>query len=558
MSRTGRQATGKGTGRDGGMRATYVQKIPTGIPGFEHVSLGGIPKGRTTLVAGTSGSGKTVMAVEFLWKGVKEFHDHGVFVTFEETPQDIVQNAKSFGWDLGQLVEQGQVAFVDASPSTDEKEVVGSFDFGALLARIEHAVKKVKAQRVVMDSISALFSQYGDEGIIRRELFRIGARMKSLQVTTLLTAERLSEYGSIARFGVEEFVSDNVILVRNILEEEKRRRTIEVLKFRGALHQKGEYPFTISAEGLNILPLSAIQLKAKSGTKRISTGDEELDRMCGGGFFSDSIVLVSGATGTGKTLTATTFVNQGCKEGERAILFAFEESREQLTRNAKSWGIDFDKWKKSGKLKIICLYPEVAGLEDHLLMMQREIGAFKPSRIAVDSLSALERTGSLKSFRQFVIGLTAYIKQKEVAGLFTNTTPTLMGGASITEAHISTITDSIILLRYVELHGGMRRGITVIKMRGSWHDKDIREYEINQSGIQIGEVFRNVEGIMIGTPRTVVQTEKEQLASVLGTGEQRSGAGAGRRGRGDGARRRGDEVGRQKRGGGIPPGSGRL
>ena len=495
----------------------YIQKIPTGIEGFEHVAMGGIPKRRTTLLAGTSGSGKTIMAIEFLWKGISKFNENGVFVTFEETPNDIVKNVKSLGWNLDRMEKEGKFAFVDASPAPEEKEIVGRYDFGALLARIEYAIKKVKAKRLAMDSISALFPQYGDEGIIRRELFRISARLKKIGITTLLTAERIAEYGPVARFGVEEFVSDNVMIIRNILEEEKRRRTIEILKFRGALHQKGEYPLTITNDGINVLPLSAIQLKQQSSTRRISSGNKDLDKMCGGGFFRDSIILISGATGTGKTLMTSTFVEAGCKRGERAIYFAFEESRQQLTRNALSWGMDFDKWEKSGKLKIICRYPEIAGLEDHLLLMKKEIEEFKPNRIAMDSLSAMERAGTIKSFREFVIGLTAHIKMKEVAGLFTNTTPSLMGGESITETHISTITDSIVLLRYVELHGEMTRAVTVIKMRGSWHDKEIREYDIDNHGIHIGEVFKDVENIMIGSPRTVLKTERDQMELLLGT-----------------------------------------
>ncbi|MCG8430790.1 MAG: circadian clock protein KaiC [Candidatus Omnitrophica bacterium] len=494
----------------------HVQKTPTGIEGFEHVSMGGIPKGRTTLLSGTSGSGKTIFAIEYLWKGAVNLNEPGVFVTFEETPKDIIKNVKSLGWDLAKLVADNKFAFVDASPAFEEKEIIGTYDFSALLARIEYAIKKVKATRVAMDSISALFPQYSDEGVIRRELFRISARLKSLGVTTLLTAERLDEYGPVARFGVEEFVSDNVMLVRNILEEEKRRRTIEILKFRGALHQKGEYPFTITNDGINILPLSAIELQQRSSSVRISSGDKDMDKMCGGGFFRDSIILISGATGTGKTLSVTTFVNDACKKGQKAMLFALEESREQLGRNAKSWGMDFNKWEKKGLLKIYCEYPETAGLEDHLLNMKREIEIFNPSRIAVDSLSAMERTGTIKSFREFVIGLTAYTKSKEIAGLFTNTTPTLMGGESITETHISTITDSIILFRYVELHGEMKRGITVIKMRGSWHDKEIREFIIDNNGMHIGEVFKDVENIMIGSPRALLRSEREQMDTMMG------------------------------------------
>lgn len=491
-----------------------VKKIPLGIEGFEVISEGGLPEGRTTLVSGTSGSGKTIFALEYLYHGIKEYNENGVFVTFEETPKDIIKNVKSLQWDLDLLVKEKKFAFVDASPSPDEEYVAGGYDFGAFIARIEHAINKVNAKRVVVDSVSALFPQYGDRGIIRRELFRIAAALKGTKVTTLMTSERLIEYGEIARFGVEEFVSDNVIVLRNVLGEEKRRRTIEILKFRGTEHQKGEYPFTITSSGIKVLPLSGLELIMKSSTKRITTGNKELDHMCGGGFFRDSIILVSGPTGTGKTLITTLFVEAGCKNGEKCLLFAYEESKEQLVRNGLSWGVDLEKWIRKGFLKIVCRYPEAMGPEEHLLFIKKQIGEFKPNRLAIDSLSAMERVLTLRSFREFVISLASFTKLEEIAGLFTSTTKTLLGGESITEAHISTLTDSIVILRYVEMHGEMRRGITMIKMRGSWHEKEIREYMIDNQGMHIMNVFRGVESIMSGAARSVTAYEEEELKKL--------------------------------------------
>mgnify|MGYP003564593679 CR=1 FL=1 len=494
-----------------------VEKIKTHIDGFDLITVGGLPKGRTTLISGTAGSAKTVFTIQFLAQGIVSAKENGVFVTFEESPEDIRKNMLGFNWPIEKWEEQGQWAFVDASPQPSEERVVaGNYDLGALLARIEHAVKKVNAKRVSLDSLGAIFTQFPDSAVVRSELFRTSSALKKMSVTALLTAERTKEYGEIARYGVEEFVADNVIILRNILEEEKRRRTIEVLKYRGTQHQKGEFPFSIlPGQGVVVIPLSAMELKQKSSDIRISSGNKELDKMCGGGFFRDSVILVSGATGTGKTLMVTEFITGGVKNDEKCLLFAFEESREQLFRNARGWGVDFEKMEREDRLKVVCVYPEVMGMEDHLIRMKHIIDTFKPNRVAVDSLSALERVSTIKSFREFVIGLTSFIKHEEVAGLFTSTTPTLMGGTSITEAHISTITDSIILLRYVEMQGEMRRGMTVLKMRGSMHDKDIREFSIDQKGMHVGKPFRNISGILSGHPSQVTPEEIDRVEGLF-------------------------------------------
>ncbi len=487
------------------------EKLPTGIAGFDQVSNGGLPKGRTTLISGTAGSAKTVLGVQFLVEGIIKFDQSAVFITFEECPDDIRKNMVGLGWDIAALESEGKWAFVDASPDPGVECVTsGDFDFGGLLARIEHAVRKVGAVRVSMDSISAIFAQYQDVSKVRSELFRIAVGLKKLGVTAIITAERNTEYGDVSRHGIEEFVADNVIILRNVLESEKRRRTMEILKFRGCSHQKGEWPFTIMpGQGVILIPLSAMELKQKSSNVRITSGNKELDKMCGGGFFRDSIILVSGATGTGKTLMTTEFIHGGAIAGERCLLFAFEESREQLARNATGWGIDYDKMEAEGQLKVVCEYPETMGLEDHLIRIKDLIEEFKPHRIAVDSLSALERGSSERGFREFVIALSSFIKDQETAGLFTSTTSTLVGGTSITEAHISTITDSIILLRYVEMFGEMRRGLTVLKMRGSMHDKDIREFTIDGTGRHIGKTFRNVTGILGGHPVYTANQESD-------------------------------------------------
>ena len=489
-----------------------VEKLRTGISSLDIIAKGGLPKMRTTLISGTAGSGKTVFAVHFLAAGI-ELGEPGVFVTFEESAADVRANMLSFGWDLSAWEEAGKLAFVDASPDPQIETVEsGGFDLGALVARIQNAVNKIKAKRVSVDSLGAVFSQFTDQAMVRGELFRIASALKKMGVTAVLTAERTDDHGPVARFGVEEFIADNVMILRNALEDETRRRTIEILKFRGCDHQKGEYPFTIVPQGgVIVIPLSAMQLSMKSSNVRISSGNKELDEMCGGGFFRDSVTLVSGATGTGKTLTVSQFLQGGAAAGEKCLLLAFEESRDQLVRNANGWGFDFEKMERDGLLRVVCDYPDVSGLEDWLVTIQAIITDFGPQRVALDSLSALENVGTIKAFREFVIGLTSFIKHKEITGMFTSTTGSLMGGDSITESHISTLTDSIVLLRYVEMFGEMKRGLTVLKMRGSAHDKAIREFTIGKGGMQMGRAFRNVTGILTGSPMHVSPGDVERV-----------------------------------------------
>ncbi|MEB3357591.1 MAG: circadian clock protein KaiC [Synechococcales bacterium] len=498
-----------------GVTAHGVQKIRTMIEGFDDISHGGLPIARTTLVSGTSGTGKTLFAVQFLYNGIIEFNEPGIFVTFEESPSDIIKNAYSFGWDLQKLVDEGKLFILDASPDPEGQDVVGNFDLSAIIERIQYAIQKYKAKRVSIDSVTALFQQYDAASIVRREIFRLVARLKQVRVTTVMTTERVDEYGPVARFGVEEFVSDNVVIVRNVLEGERRRRTIEILKLRGTTHMKGEYPFTITNNGVNIFPLGAMRLTQRSSNVRVSSGVKTLDEMCGGGFFKDSIILATGATGTGKTLMVSKFLQDACNNGERALLFAYEESRAQLSRNAYSWGIDFEELEQKGLLRILCAYPESTGLEDHLQIIKSEIAEFKPSRIAIDSLSALARGVSNNAFRQFVIGVTGYAKQEEITGFFTNTTDQFMGSNSITDSHISTITDTILMLQYVEIRGEMSRAINVFKMRGSWHDKGIREYHISERGPEIKDSFRNYERIISGSPTRISVDERSELSRIV-------------------------------------------
>jgi len=492
-----------------------VQKLPTGVEGLDDILQGGLPTGRSTLISGTSGTGKTIFSLHFLYNGIDKYDEPGIFVTFEESPLDVIRNASSFGWDLQSLIDQDKLFILDASPDPEGQDVAGSFDLSGLIERINYAINKYKARRVAIDSITAVFQQYDALSVVRREIFRMIARLKQIGVTTVMTTERVDEYGPIARYGVEEFVSDNVIILRNVLDGERRRRTVEILKLRGTTHMKGEFPFTMGVNGVSIIPLGAMRLTQRSSNVRVSSGVERLDEMCGGGFFKDSIILATGATGTGKTLLVSKFVENACLNRERAIVFAFEESRAQLLRNATSWGIDFEQMEEEGLLRIICAYPESTGLEDHLQIIKTQIGDFKPSRMAIDSLSALSRGVSHNTFRQFVIGVTGYAKQEEIAGFFTNTSEEFMGSHSITDSHISTITDTILLLQYVEIRGEMARAINVFKMRGSAHDKGIREFVITGDGPEIRNSFSNFERIISGVPHRITNDERNELSRIV-------------------------------------------
>ena len=492
-----------------------VEKIPTGVEGFELITMGGLPRDRPTLVCGSSGSGKTIFTMELVYRSVSEFNRPAVFFTMEEPATDIIRNVKRMGWDIDTPLREGRLMIVDLSPEPVTVLETGSYDLEGLMAQIRYVIDNIGAELVVLDSIGSLFQQFADTATIRREIFRVTHLLRGLGVTTILTAERLSEYGTISRHGVEEFVSDNVIILRNVLKAEKVRRTVQVLKMRGDEHFKGEYPFTIASGGISILPLSARQLKQASSSHRVSTGTPKLDEMAGGGLFQDSTVLVSGPTGGGKTLIAGTFAAEACRNGERVLMLAYEESHAQLLRNAQSWGMDFQKWEDEGLLRVVCQYPEAMGLEDHLLMIQREIETFKPNRLVMDSISAMERVGAVRYFREFVIGLTSYTKDKELCSLFTSATPGLSGGDSITEAHISTITDAIIILRYVELGGDLRRGIAVIKMRGSQHAKSIFEFIIDGDGMHIGKPFKNIHNIILGMPSVHSDAGGRDLDAII-------------------------------------------
>jgi circadian clock protein KaiC len=475
-----------------------MQRIEIGIPGFDAVAHGGLPQGRNTLLAGSTGSGKTVFGLQFLASGAREFGEPGVMVTFAERPEDLIANAESFGWDLGGLVSDGRLAILDATPAAGAV-VSGRFDLGGLSARIAHALEQVKGKRLFLDPVDALLEEFSETVEVRRAVQAMVRELRSLGATTVIAAERPGDDGYVARFGAEEFVVDNVVILRNARQAEQRRRTLEVLKLRGADHRKGEFPFVINARfGIEVVPFSVIEAQPKASTERISLGKPELDEMCGGGIYRDSLVMVTGATGTGKTLLGTQFAVAGLADGERSMFVSFEESPWQLERNARSWGMDLETAQREDRLRIVSRYPERLGLEDLLVEIKHDVEEFGPQRLVIDSMTALEHNSPPKAFREFGVGLTSYLKGRGVAAMMTTTLPTLLGGEHATAVYLSTITDSIIALRYFDLESEMRRAIIVLKLRGSPHFRAMHEYEIHDDGMRVLGPIHGVRGILAG------------------------------------------------------------
>lgn len=494
-----------------------VPRLETGLSGLDAITRGGLPQARSTLVTGTAGTGKTVLAVQFLAQGISTFRQNGVFVTCEEAPEDIRRNSSGLGFDISAWEKEGRWRFVDASPDPDQPaRVTGRYDLEGLLARVEHACGLVKASRVSVDSIGSLLGRLDDGDVMRLELHRVFAHLKSLGVTVVITAERRLENGPVARYGVEEFVADNVMVLRNNHEHRSRRRTMEILKMRGADHMAGEWPFAISpGRGLQVVPHEARESGRKVSNQRVTIGQPQLDEMMGGGVYRGSTTLVSGAPGTGKTLLVSHFAGAGSAPQERCLLVAFEEGREQLVRNASGWGLDFEDLESRGRLCIHCSHPDAAGPEQQLIDIRNLLEEFRPTRLVVDGLTAMENVAGEQGKYDFMMGITAMIRHRDLACLLTSSTPALLGGQSITECRASTLADAIILLRYAEVCGAIARSITVLKVRGSDHDSSLRELKIDDGGMHIGQAFSNVSGVLSGSITVVTDDELARTQGVL-------------------------------------------
>jgi circadian clock protein KaiC len=484
-----------------------LARIEVGILGFDALVHGGLPEGRSTLLAGSTGTGKTVFGLQFLASGAR-LGEPGVLVTFAERPDDLIANAESFGWDLAGLVRERRLAILDATPDASAT-VSGRFDLSGLSARIGHALDEVNGKRLFIDPIDALFEEFSAAVEVRRAFAAMLRALRPLGATTVIAAERPSEDDHITRYGAEEFVVDNVVLLRNARASERRRRTVEVLKLRGADHHKGEFPFVIDPRrGIEIVPFSPIEGGADGSAERISLGNAELDAMFGGGMYRDSLMMITGATGTGKTLIGLQFMIAGIAAGERVLYLSFEESQWQLERNAAAWGMDLKTPERAELLAVISRYPARLGLEDLLVEIRHTVEEFEPTRLVLDSMTAVEHHSPPKGFREFSVGLSGYLKGRGVATMMTTTLPNLLGGDHATDLYLSTIADAILALRYFDLDSEVRRALLVLKVRGSQHASRMHEYEIREDGMSLLGPIQGISGILSGQAQHTANSSK--------------------------------------------------
>ncbi len=475
-----------------------LAKAPTGIVGFDAITGGGLPAGRPTLICGGPGCGKTIFAVEFLVHGAEQLDEPGVFVSFEETPADLTKNVASLGYDLDRLRTKKRLAVVHVHHDPSETEEVGSYSLDGLFVRLDVAVKAVKAKRIVIDSLEVLFTRLKNATIVRGELQRLFSWLKHRNLTAVITAER-GEPG-LTRQGLEEYVSDCVVLLDQRVDSLVTTRLLRVIKYRGSNHGTDEYPFLIDAGGLSVLPMTSVQLDYQVSTERVSTGVPDLDRMLGGnGYFRTSTILVSGAAGTGKSSLTAHMVQAACARGERAIIFALEESPSQIVRNMRSLGIDLEQWRAKGLLKIHATRSSLYGIEMHLLQMNKEIDLFEPRLVVLDPISSLTNIGNARDVKAMMVRLFDSLKMRQITAFVTylSASPRMEG----TEAGISSLIDTWLELRDVEMQGERTRGLYVIKSRGMPHSNQVREFILQTGGIRLLDVYPGPDGILTGSAR---------------------------------------------------------
>jgi circadian clock protein KaiC len=483
-----------------------LEKAPTGITGLDEVTLGGLPRGRATLICGGAGCGKTMLAVEFLVNGVRDYGEPGVFVAFEETKDELVVNAASLDFNLDKLVRQGKLAIDHVHIDPNEIAETGEYDLEGLFIRLKYAIESVGAKRVVLDTIETLFSGFTNTALLRAEIRRLFQFLKSFGVTAIVTGERGEN--ALTRFGLEEYVADCVILLDHRVNDQITTRRMRIVKYRGSSHGTNEYPFIIDEQGFSVLPVTSMALRHKVSSEVISTGVPDLDAMLGvGGYYRGSTVLMSGTAGMGKSTFAAALARSACERGERVLYFAFEESAPQIVRNMRSVGVDLQPHLDSGRLRIIAQRPFLYGLEMHLVSMHKEIDRFRPGVVIVDPISNLVSAGTPREVTAILTLLIDFLKGEGITGFFTVLTEN-GGRLETSDVGISSLIDTWMLVRDIEVSGERNRGLYVLKARGMNHSNQIREFILSGKGIKLVEVYLGPAGMLTGSARVALEEQE--------------------------------------------------
>jgi circadian clock protein KaiC len=479
---------------------TALPKTPTGITGLDEITGGGLPKGRPSLICGEAGCGKTLMSLEFIVRGATEFHEPGVFMAFEEKAEELTQNVASLGFDLDKLQQDKLVKLDHVHIDRSEIEETGEYDLEGLFIRLGHAIDSIGARRVVLDTLENLFSGLSDTAILRAELRRLFNFLKEKGVTAIITGEK-GDGNSLTRQGLEEYVSDCVILLDHRVINQISTRRLRVVKYRGSQHGTNEYPFLIDDEGISVLPVTSLKLEKEVSSKRITSGIPALDEMLGGkGFFKGSSILVSGTAGTGKTSIAAYFANETCSKGEKCIYFAFEESPKQVIRNMKSINVDLQKHIDNGLLRFVASRPTLYGLEMHLVAMYKLIHKFKPDAVVLDPITNLITVGSVSEVKSMLVRLIDFLQEMQITVMFTALSLNTIVSEQ-TDEGVSSLVDAWLLVRDIEYNGERNRGMYIMKSRGMKHSNQVREFIITDKGLDLVEVYLGPEGVLTGSAR---------------------------------------------------------
>jgi circadian clock protein KaiC len=478
--------------------ATQLPKCPTGIQGLDEITGGGMPRGRPTLVCGGAGCGKTLLAAEFLVRGATQFDEPGVFMAFEETEAELKANVASLGFGLAGLVRRKKIVIDYVHIERSEAQESGEYDLEGLFVRLNYAIDSIGAKRVVLDTLEVLFASLPNEVILRSELRRLFRWLKDKGVTAVITAERGRE--QLTRHGLEEYVSDCVIVLDHRVFDQIATRNLRVMKYRGALHGTNEFPFLIGDEGISVLPITSLGLNHKVSSERIATGIPRLDAMLGGrGFFRGSSILLTGTPGTGKTIISSNFAQAACRRGERVLFFSFEESPNQIVRNMHSIGLRLEPMVKRGLLRFHSARPSLYGLEMHLATMFKEIVAFQPHVVIMDPITSLMDAGTVSEGKGMVTRLIDYLKAGQVTSLFTSLTQG--GQLQQTESAMSSLMDAWLSLQDFEGNGERNRVLYVLKARGMAHSNQIREFLISNHGVDLVDAYIGASGVLTGSAR---------------------------------------------------------